>query len=318
MGCKTILSTLTLAVTSLSLNAAVIHVVPSPHGGTEDGTSWTTAYSDLSTALNTAFEGDEVWVKAGTYKPDPSDRSARFYIVSGVELYGGFNGTELSRTDRNYKTNATILSGDIGVEGDDTDNTYTIVDLDNGILDGVTIKDGNSRFSAGGCSADGLSVTISNCTFENNKARYNGGALDLSGVESSAIILKNCLFEGNSAGANGGAIYVSGSGVGTLKMEECRFTRNDVVSTTRSKGGAVCSLANLEVNIINCIFDANDIHTTSERSYTWGGGLYIESAVSVNISNSTFGGNSASDVALNRSSGWWSVFGKHSHTTGYQ
>ena len=37
----------------------------------------------------------EIWVKAGTYKPDASSRSNCFDIKSdNVKLYGGFNGTE--------------------------------------------------------------------------------------------------------------------------------------------------------------------------------------------------------------------------------
>lgn len=96
--------------------------------------SWTDA-CDLQTALIKATAGDEIWVAAGTYRPTarnhPTDpRSATFVVKPGVALYGGFAGTETGREQRDWQANPTILSGDIGVEGDASDNSYHVVDLD--------------------------------------------------------------------------------------------------------------------------------------------------------------------------------------------
>ena len=44
-----------------------------------------------------------------------------------MALYGGFVGTETDRSERNWVTNVTILSGDIGVVGDNSDNSYAVV-----------------------------------------------------------------------------------------------------------------------------------------------------------------------------------------------
>ena len=50
---------------------------------------------------NNASIGDEIRVTEGTYKPvrgtgkSPGDVTASFNLVSGVEMYGGFLGTDL-------------------------------------------------------------------------------------------------------------------------------------------------------------------------------------------------------------------------------
>src|SRR5512141_2878126 len=53
----------------------------------------------LQNALATAADGDEIWVKAGVYRPADSSAQpeATFRLKDGVEVYGGFAGTETSR-----------------------------------------------------------------------------------------------------------------------------------------------------------------------------------------------------------------------------
>ncbi|MBN2377599.1 MAG: hypothetical protein JXD22_14460 [Sedimentisphaerales bacterium] len=64
-----------------------------------------------------AVAGDEIWVAAGAYYPSAkvggtSDRHKTFQMINGVAIYGGFNGTETSRSQRDVQGNETILSGD--------------------------------------------------------------------------------------------------------------------------------------------------------------------------------------------------------------
>src|SRR5262245_44082982 len=96
--------------------------------GARSGLSWADAFTDLQVALTTAQAGDEVWVAAGTYKPTSgTDRTTSFVLVEGVALYGGFAGTETARDERDWAHQLTQLSGDIGVPGDSSDNSYHVV-----------------------------------------------------------------------------------------------------------------------------------------------------------------------------------------------
>ena len=45
-------------------------------------------------------------------------RDDTFTLYSGCKIYGGFDGTEMARSERNYYANRTILSGDLS--GNDT------------------------------------------------------------------------------------------------------------------------------------------------------------------------------------------------------
>ena len=102
-----------LAVTPLQVAHAAECYVKWNAGGTNAGTSWTNAYTDLQSALG-ASPCTEIWVAAGTYKPTTgTDRTATFQLKNGVALYGGFAGTETARNQRNPAANVTILSGDI-------------------------------------------------------------------------------------------------------------------------------------------------------------------------------------------------------------
>jgi len=165
--------------------------------GANDGTSWQDAYTDLQSAL--AGTGGEVWVKAGTYYPTSgTDRGISF--VLNRDIYGGFNGTETVRNQRDFRVNETILSGNIGDPNDNADNTSLIVDAVNiigsgnpGLLDGFTIRDANST-GVSGYSGGNTSHTVSNCLFTNLIG--GNGALDINHPSniSSDIKIIGCTF----------------------------------------------------------------------------------------------------------------------------
>lgn len=72
--------------------------------GLNNGTSWQNAYTNLQSALSNANANSEIWVAQGIYKPtsDPTNREASFSLKNGLELYGGFVGTETQRSQRNW------------------------------------------------------------------------------------------------------------------------------------------------------------------------------------------------------------------------
>src|SRR5690606_14186610 len=93
----------------------------------------------------------QIWVAEGIYKPtnDQSDRDATFQLANGVEIYGGFAGTESALNQRNWQTNATILSGDI--DNNDTGVGEVITNRDQ-------IEGGNSYTIVNGSGVDATAV----------------------------------------------------------------------------------------------------------------------------------------------------------------
>ncbi len=84
--------------------------------GSNNGSSWCDAYTNLSFALLIAsFGGDEVRVAQGTYKPTTgTDRSLTFTMYDDVEAYGGYAGCGAIDPDaRDISTFVTIMSGEI-------------------------------------------------------------------------------------------------------------------------------------------------------------------------------------------------------------
>lgn len=175
---------------SVSVNAQQVHHVNANALGVADGASWVNAYTDLQDALAAAQPQDQIWVAAGVYKPTATtDTTASFDIPDSVEVYGGFNGTELQIGQRDWETNLTILSGDIGVEQDSLDNVTNVVSIENGQseatrVDGFIVEHGfgyNGQNSpreyntGGGIRVHGASPVLANLIIRYNAAMYGGG-----------------------------------------------------------------------------------------------------------------------------------------------
>jgi len=106
------------------------------------------------------------------------------------------------------ETNLTILSGDIGTQGDNSDNSYHVViasGIDNtAILDGFTISDGNANGNfGGGMYNDFSSPTLENLRINDNSAGHGGGMFNIS----SNPILNDITFNFNSVTGHGGGMY---------------------------------------------------------------------------------------------------------------
>ena len=96
--------------------------------GIGDGSTWLNASADIQAMIDSSLAGDTVWVAAGTYyptsdplgNPSPADpRDKTFALKNGVKVFGSFAGTEASLSQRTLaviNANASVLSGDIGIE----------------------------------------------------------------------------------------------------------------------------------------------------------------------------------------------------------
>ncbi len=288
----------TIATTNPAVpRGATVYYVKPTASGNGSGLSWANATSDLGSAISHA--NAEVWVAAGTYRPTAgSDRSASFSLANGVRVFGGFAGSETTRAARNWKTNVTIISGDIGTPGDASDNSKNLFRNVNAtrasstVLDGFTLRDAYSTDADGGAILNVDSAPlVRNCVFRNNHAR-NGGAISSSGSNPEGSTLLDCefrdnsseaeggavsyaqtlfgsnvIFRGNTAGTRGGAIAVTGSVAGQYAtIQNGLFTNNAAADGT---GGAIAS-AGLLLNVVNATFYGNTATATSAQKV--GGG----------------------------------------------
>ena len=216
-----------------------------------NGASWKTAFRSLQNALAIARDGDHIWVAGGTYtRTITTSRDLAFELKSGVGLYGGFNGTETSLEERDWESNLTILSGDIGTEDDNSDNSYhVIIGADNAILDGFNVSDGNANDHdeatrrGGGLYNDGTSPTVRNCTFIGNYALYGGA---IQNRASATTLVESCTFRGNRA-KHGAAVQNDES---SPTITDCVFIGN----SAEEQGGAIDSRASSTPTITHCIF----------------------------------------------------------------
>src|SRR5688572_794153 len=249
--------------------AAIFYVNPLA-AGPNNGTSWANAFTTLSAALQAAATGDEIWVAAGVYKPTvqvdvnsggPDPRKATFQIPNGVHIYGGFSGAEISRDERNWQTNLTVLSGDL----DNND-----VNLDgNFIAETPADAVGNNAYHVVFTSNVGIDTRLDGFVITAGRAAFAGDILDpnqdggawynrLSGVtNASSPTMANTIFQGNYAASEGGAIFNTNAPTGGAVLstiENCKFISNksDVA------GGAIAlgsfQLGNYQLHIINSEF----------------------------------------------------------------
>ncbi|HAV63190.1 MAG TPA: hypothetical protein DCY13_12590 [Verrucomicrobiales bacterium] len=246
----------------------------------ENGLTWETAFTSIHAALAIAEAGDELWLKADTYKPagpgaDPEAATSSFILKEDVDIYGGFAGTEPQRDQRDPIANITTLSGDLN--GDDAPNMYS----DNSqhvlratglttetLLDGITITAGNGLGKSNPRGAGLYSVNgaprLSNVIFLRNETTY-GGAIY---VENSNLVLEDVQFNRNY-GYQGGGIFHSGPGLfrGTrVRFWQCRAESSRITPQAfLAYGGGIYTAG--VVDLVDCEFDDN------RASY--GGGVYL-------------------------------------------
>ena len=319
-------------------HAAGIHFVR-PDGLTSGGCdTWANACT-LQTALTGAISGDEIWVAAGVYKPvilnapldlaypNPTpEQSETFILKPNVALYGGFNGTENMRDQRDPLLNVSILSGDIDnndsqtpiitnlttVTGNTTNSYHVVTGATSATLDGFTITAGNSADYGGGMYNLSSSPTLTNVTFSGNSAFFGGGLANYT----SSPTLTNVTFTNNSATAYGCG---SCGGGGMFNMGSSpRLTNVTFSGNSATRGGGILNFngnsPEYDSNPIltNVIFSGNSASsqgggmensggdpvltdiTFSDNLSLYGGGMFNSVNDSPSLTNVTFNGNSAS------------------------
>ena len=289
-----------LSVYNRALTDAEIARLSSGAGCVTDGLSWATAFRDVTCALELAPGSSEIWIARGIYVPGILSDSA-YQMRNAVDLYGGFVGTETSRSQRPAFVQPTsinpdpaaytILSGD--VNGDDNratfvqyeDNTNHVIKGDGvpipTLLDGLVVMSGNADSTVeenaigGGLVNNGGNLSLSNMAFIANGAGKGGGIAQFN----ADLRLSNVTFLGDRAvlTGGGGGIYAEGS---SIDLSGVRFTQNaaiDGAGATIKSGTAVINGSQFSGNVAN------------QR----GGALLVLAAANVRLTAVEFNHNSA-------------------------
>ena len=266
--------------------ADVIYVDISASGLDSDpnaGISWERAYVDLQNAIGAALSGDDIWVAEGIYKPtDGSDTSAKFQLIDGVAMYGGFAGDETVLEDRNWEVNETHLSGNL--EGT-AQSSYVVLSYgvgDTTVLDGFIVTGGDNyniycyqdeavirNCFIEGSGGDGIychdaDPVIDNCIIEGN------GQDGINPVTGSSLTMSNCVIRDNTASGiycyNGSGATVINSWIHHNGADGILFygtggsvvVRNNTVAYNTGSGIKKWSATGTDPVISNCIVWGND------------------------------------------------------------
>jgi len=251
-------------------------------GESGTGANWADALGELRDVLAlfedetcTTEDVEEIWVTGGTYLPtdDSGDREATF-LMPGVDIYGGFEGDETNKNQRDVESNVSILSGEINDDSNLSGNSYHVVtsmDESSGFLSDFTITGGNANASTdphdrgGGLFASNGGISMLNVLFENNFAETAGGGAwvieteSRIGAQHPAFV--RTAFRNNESGAIGGGL--------ALRDAESRITSVTFENNRAGLWGGGLNTHASDAVLKNVMFIDNSADSE-------GGGLFIE------------------------------------------
>lgn len=173
----------------------------------------------------------------------------------------------------------------------DGSNKFQIFDIDGGktaitvAISGIIMQRGYNigANGGGGILNDGATLTLSDCTLQNNNALNGGGISNSSGT----LTLTSCFLSSNGAGT-GGAVG-QGGGIfngGTATLTNCTLSENTASTAKGGGGGGILNGASATLTATNC--------TLSDNSSWDGGG--IDSLGTATLQSCTFSENTSDDV----------------------
>jgi hypothetical protein len=276
--------------------ASTIIYVNSSASGANDGSSWNDAYLDLQSALAVA-SSCQIWVAGGIYFPSATPgNSYSFHMRSGVEVYGGFNGTESNLNQRNWLSNTTTLNGDLDLSGtfsggdsyhvvsfDDADNTCV---FDGFIITGGSNSGAGSIFDLVGSaiyvapSGGGtFSPQISNCIIRGNSS--GEGTVGVLNWNNTGATAAPKFFNLQIYNNSGGATYLQCQGAGAYSSpyyENCLIYNNSgglAASAEHANGGRS------DASYVNCTFSGNaGSYPIYYRTYGGAGSFTMNNCIS--------------------------------------
>lgn len=218
-----------------------------------DGRDWLTAFRTLGDALlysATDTTIREVWIADGVYTVTSNgERDSSFVFERGMRVYGGFNGSESSISQRNIPVFPAILSGETGDMALNTDNVYHVIRIENCtdtlLLDGISIMDGYAELppdttGAGILVQGGIPypIILRHCTLSDLYA-LSGSALQ----NASQVYMDSCNIHDNvTAGASSAILNKGGNAILTLSNTVITQLCNPCPEVIHNEAGATLTI----------------------------------------------------------------------------
>lgn len=258
-------------ISSVSLAQTTYYVKQSSDGGSDsnDGLTIGNAFATILKAHTAAVDNDTIEISNGTYT------EASIETTKALTIIGESAKSTIIQASANQPT---------GAASDATEN-MNIFKVTNGTtvtFQNLTMQHGNTKNQSGGAilATENVTLTIENCNFSHNFAKFNGGAIYSKG---SSTTIKNSSFANNISGKHGGAIMAIGNSGASSKSSFSIYNSTIYNNLSGKKGGAIAFEEELEFSLKNNTIASN---TTTDDNRK---GIYTDdTTVGVFITNNIF------------------------------
>jgi hypothetical protein len=218
-----------------------------------NGSCWFKAFKKLEDGL-AAGGNNEVWVATGTYSPSTT---APFSPVSYSKIYGGFSAVEVTRDERNFVANRTVLDA-----GANANTTIEMNSLQKTLVDGFILT---------GAKVNGYNIQVSdiqdslyfvNCIINNKNVDADGGINLMGDARSKVVLFLNCICTNIKAKQSDpiNVRYITGT-----------FINSIIYNNTNNSSGGVSGGLNVSngglANVIHSAFINNVIELPGDTSF---------------------------------------------------
>ncbi len=263
------------------LSASTLLALPSAHGATLDVANVQELRDALITASSNA-ESDTIRLAAGTYSTQSDGQGPFVYISDNtdsltLQALDGSNATPviLDGADQDLVLEASSQAngGSLSISGLQIKNGRRGLEVTNLHLNlsGSTIADNQIASAdtdwngASGLRVSGnVDVSISNCTFQNNRSlrseSYYGNGGGAAYIDTKSLTIAGTTFTENESAVRGGALDLSGGINDTVSIVDTRFVGNLASRATVSTScdGAAIYAGSSRLTIARTLFFGNN------------------------------------------------------------
>lgn len=257
-------------VNFISGTGKIIYVKTPANGGSDsnDGLTWGTAKATISGANSISTKGDVIFVQYGkyyveTYRTAGVNNTRSFIINDGVNVYGGFYGTELSPDERAMTTITETLDNPYGLYTYDILSPVNVTTFSGEINGNLTVNTSivyGNRLTGASTTNNALNViyfTGSSTTIIDGitiMGGYNTAGHGALIYGNSFLLARNCIFN-DTTGSNGAA------GGGNAILYLCKVSNSNIKFISGVIGNLV-SIVDTTIN--NCLSGLS--HANNNRS----------------------------------------------------